>query len=263
MQHERIQHLCRELHLNSISHHYGAVFQRAASQDLSYIDVLEELLELEAKDRLCRTQTLLTRMAGFPAIKTLDDFDLAHNPSVCVKTLQGLRGLSFLDRAENVILLGPSGVGKTHLAIALGYLATLAGVKTRFVTAADLMMQLDTALQQNKLEQGLKRLVSPYRLMIIDELGYLPFKREQANLLFQVIARRYEKSSLILTSNLPFGQWHHSLGGDATLTAALLDRLLHHSTILSLTGESFRLKEKRKAGFISRLLRQEETKQTE
>ena len=257
MQHERIQHLCRELHLNVVSEQYAAVFQRASQQELSYIEVLEELLTLETKDRLHRSQVMLTRMAGFPAIKTLDDFDFAQSPSVCVKTIQGLRGLSFLERAENVILLGPSGVGKTHLALGLGYLATLAGVKTRFITAADLMMQLDAALQQNKLDQGLKRLVSPYRLMIIDELGYLPFKREQANLLFQVIARRYEKSSLILTSNLPFGQWHHSLGGDATLTAALLDRLLHHSTILSITGESFRLKEKRKAGFISRLLRQE------
>lgn len=147
--------------------------------------------------------------------------------------------------------MGSSGVGKTHIAIALGYLATQAGIKTRFITAVDLMLQLDVALRQAKLDEILKRVVGAYRLLIIDELGYLPFKQEQANLLFQVIAKRYEKGSVILTSNLPFGQWHTALSNDAPLTAALLDRLLHHSAIINIQGDSFRLRNKQKAGLIN------------
>lgn len=141
----------------------------------------------------------------------------------------------------------------------LGYLATQAGIKARFTTAADLLLQLDTALQQRKLEEVLKRTILPYRLLIIDEVGYLPFAREQANLLFQVVAKRYEKGSIILTSNLPFGQWHTALANDATLTAALLDRLLHHATVLNIQGESYRLKDKRKAGLIAARRQAQET----
>ena len=190
-------------------------------------------------------------MAGFPAIKTLDEFDYNFATGVKRQVLEGLRSLSFMERYENIILLGPSGVGKTHIAIALGYVATQSGIKTKFITAADLMLVLDVALKQGNLDSIFKRVILPYRLLIIDEFGYLPLKQEQANLLFQVIAKRYEKGSIILTSNLPFGQWHTSLAQDNALTAAILDRLLHHSTILNIKGDSFRLKYKKKAGFIT------------
>ena len=147
-------------------------------------------------------------------------------------------------------VIGPSGVGKTHLAIALGYKAAQAGIKTRFTTAADLLLALTAAHIQNQLKSVMHRAVNNYRLLIIDEIGYLPMTREQANLFFQVIAARYEKGSLIVTSNLPFGQWDATFAQDATLTAALLDRLLHHARIVPIAGESYRLKNQRQAGMV-------------
>ena len=148
------------------------------------------------------------------------------------------------------MLVGPSGGGKTHLAIALGYRATQAGIKARFMTAADLLLTLTTASRQGTLAEVLRRAVLAYRLLIIDEIGYLPMSREQANLFFQVIAKRYEHGATIVTSNLPFGQWDSAFAGDATLTAALLDRLLHHAHIVPIQGESYRLRHKRKAGIV-------------
>ena len=225
LQYERLQSLCQHLRLTAIPHAYLEVGQKVLKPGYSHADFLEQLLTVEVNERQSRTRILLTQMAGFPAIKTLNDFDPHLVAGVSVKQLASLGSLSFMERHQNVILLGPSGVGKTHLAIALGYIATQAGIRTRFTTAADLLLQLDTALRQRKLEEVLKRTVLPYRLLIIDEVGYLLFAREQANLLFQVIAKRYERGSIILTSNLPFGQWHTALANDATLTAALLDRL--------------------------------------
>ena len=146
------------------------------------------------------------------------------------------------------MLLGPSGVGKTHLAIALGYKSTQSGIKTRFVSAADLMLQLSAAYGQARLKQYLRRAIQAPRLLIIDEVGYLPFSREEANHFFQVIAQRYEHGSVIITSNLPFAQWDTTFAGDATMTAAMLDRLLHHAHIAMITGESYRLRERKKAG---------------
>ena len=158
--------------------------------------------------------------------------------------------MSFIERAENVVMLGPSGVGKSHLAMALGYRAVMAGIKTRFITAADLMIQLAAAKAQGRLKEYFNRAVLGPKLLIVDELGYLPFGRDEANLFFNVVAKRYERASMILTSNLPFTQWATALADDQTLTAALLDRLLHHAHIVQIAGESYRLKDKRKAGSI-------------
>ena len=148
------------------------------------------------------------------------------------------------------MLLGPSGVGKTHLALALGYRAVMAGIKVRFITAADLMIQLATANQQGKLKSYLQRGILAPKLLIIDEIGYLPFGRDEANLFFNVIAKRYENGSIVLTSNLPFSQWAGTFADDATLTAAMLDRLLHHCHVAQISGESYRLKNKKKAGVL-------------
>jgi DNA replication protein DnaC len=130
------------------------------------------------------------------------------------------------------VLLGPSGVGKNHIAEALSYPAVMAGIKTRFITAADLMLQLGVAHRQNRLQQYFSRAIMGPRLLVVDEIGYLPFGRDEANLFFNVVAKRYERGSMILTSNLPFAQWHTAFADDQTLTAALLDRLLHHSHIV-------------------------------
>jgi DNA replication protein DnaC len=143
-------------------------------------------------------------------------------------------------------------VGKTHLAIALGYMATQRGWKVRFTTAADLVMLLETAQRQGRLKEVLHRAVNTYRLLIIDEIGYLPMGREQANLFFQVVSKRYERGAMILTSNLTFGSWDQAFAGEAVLTAAMLDRLLHHATVVQISGESYRLKDKRRAGVMDK-----------
>lgn len=150
------------------------------------------------------------------------------------------------------MLLGPSGVGKTHLATALAYRAVMSCIKTRFVTAADLMLQLRAAQRQERLKQYFNRVVMGPKMLVID---YLPFGREEANLFFNVVAKRYERGSMILTSNLPFTQWAGAFADDQILTAAMLDRLLHHAHIVQISGESYRLKDKRKAGTLPTTLK--------
>jgi DNA replication protein DnaC len=250
LQHERIAALCENLGLPFVAQSYGAATQKAAKQEMAYSDFLEGLLKEEAAGRNVRKQSTLTRLAGFPVVKTLDDFDYDFAKGVKRSQIEELAGLGFVERHENVVLIGPSGVGKTHLAMALGYRATQAGIKTRFMTAADLLLTLTTAHVQNNLKTVMHRAIKAYRLLIIDEIGYLPMNREQANLFFQVIAAMYERGSLIVTSNLPFGQWDTTFAQDATLTAALLDRLLHHAHIVPVAGESYRLKHQRQAGMI-------------
>jgi len=171
---------------------------------------------METTGRTVRKQTLFTRLAGFPAIKTLEDFDFEFAQGVKRAQIEELADLGFVERNENVVLIGSSGVGKTQLACALGYRAAQAGIKTRFTTAADLLLTLVVAHTQNRLKAVMHRAINAYRLLIIDEVGYLPMSREQANLFFQVVAARYEKSSLIVTSNLTFGQW------DTTMTAGMV-----------------------------------------
>ncbi|MBF0307427.1 MAG: AAA family ATPase [Alphaproteobacteria bacterium] len=249
LQHQRIATLCDELHLAGIAGQWPALAQDAATRSESYGDFLEAALKAERELRRARARTTLATLAAFPAVKTLDQYDFDFAVGAPRKQIMELASLAFVERAENVVFLGPSGVGKTHLAIAMGYLATQRGIKTRFITAADLVLQLETAQRQGRLKEYMNRVVMPYRLLIIDEIGYLPMGRDQANLFFQVVAKRYEKGALIVTSNLTFGSWDQAFAGDAVLTAAMLDRLLHHAILVQIQGESWRLKDKRKAGF--------------
>jgi len=248
---ERISHLTDRLQLSGIESQAAALSQQAAKEEWDYLQFLARVLQCEADTRQQRKQSLYTRMAGFPSLKTLEDFDFRFASGVPKKLINELATLAFIERLENVVLLGPSGVGKTHLACALGYKAAQAGIKTRFISASDLILQLSTAQRQGKYKVVLQRSVLAPKLLIIDEIGYLPFDAHESKLLFEVIAKRYEKGSVVLTSNLPFGQWGQIFANDTALTSALLDRVLHHSHIVSIKGESYRIREKKQAGLIS------------
>lgn len=248
LQIERIQQVCEQLKLPSIGLEWPALADQAIRAESTLADFLETVLRVELEARAQRTRDTLLKFAGLPALKHFEDYDFKFATGAPRKQLQALLGLAFVERAENIVLLGPSGVGKTHLAISLAYKAVMNGAKTRFITAADLMLQLATAKKQDRLHAYLKRSILHPRLLVIDEIGYLPFGRDEANLFFNVIAKRYEQGSVIVTSNLPFSQWSTAFADDQTLTAALLDRLLHHAHIVQIAGNSYRLKGKKMAG---------------
>lgn len=248
LQSERINDACEQLNLSAVPTSWPGIAQRVVEKEGSYADFVEQLLAEEIAAKTQRKVTTLLRFAGLPAVKTLEEYDFNFASGAPKAQLTELAGLSFIERCENVVMLGPSGTGKTHLGIALGYRAIMAGIKVRFVTAADLMMQLCIANKQGKLKDYLQRTVMTSKLLIIDEIGYLPFGREEANLFFNVIAKRYERGSVLLTSNLPFSQWSTAFANDATLTAAMLDRLLHHCHIIQIRGDSYRLKDKKRIG---------------
>jgi len=238
VQHQRLLSLCEKLGLAAIPNHYSVLAQQAVSQSLSYTDYLEMLLETEIQEKQQRSRSLLTKMAGFPMIKTLEQFDFKYATGIPKSKIKELTSLAFIERQENIILLG--------------YLATQANIKTKFISAADLMLLLETAQRQGRYKEILRRAINHARLLIIDEVGYLPMGREQANHFFQVIANRYEKGSVIVTSNLNFGQWDKTFADDKVLTAAMLDRLLHHAHVVQCKGDSYRLKDKLKAGVIEK-----------
>lgn len=193
---------------------------------------------------------MLVKLATFPVVKTLEQFDFDAAPGVPKERMHELSGMAFIERRENVILLGPNGVGKSHLAIALGVRATERGYKVRFITAADLILQLEKARREHRFEQYLKRAILAPKLLILDEIGNLPMHKQQADLFFQIIAKRYERGSVTLTSNLSFGDWEQTFDGNAALTSAMLDRLLRNAHVIQIRGESYRLRDARQSGLL-------------
>jgi DNA replication protein DnaC len=240
-----IQAAARELKLPSIARDFGDMAAAGTRQKQSLREYLLELLELEVENRRIKRQQRRVKEARFPAVKTLEGFDFARNTKLRPAALAELAECRFIDEARNVIFLGDCGTGKTHLAIALGFAACLEGRRVRFTTVAKIANELIEARDAHELSRTVAR-YARFELLILDELGYLPLTGAHAELLFQVLSERHEKSSLLLTTNLPFAEWT-AVFPDVRLCKALVDRLTHRASILDTGTKSVRLDDSLKA----------------
>ena len=240
--------MLRRLHLPTVRRLHSELATRAEAEGMSYRTYLETLIAEEIAHRAETRLTRAVRKARFPFLRTIDDFTFTFQTALKLQMLGSSLGPELVSEGKNAIFSGAPGVGKTHLAVALGLKACELGQRTMFTTAAGLITALGKALYENRLEERLK-LLTQRKLLIIDEIGYIPIDRQGANLFFQLISRRYERGSILVTSNQSLGAWGEVFG-DTVIASAILDRLLHHATTVNIKGESYRLKEKRRAGLL-------------
>jgi len=243
---ERLHANLVKLKLHTVGTIIDNYLEIAAKEGKTTMEVLDYLIDQEKHAQDASSRETRMRLAGFPAKKRLQDFNFEFQPSIDKAVISDLALLRFIYNAENVVFLGPPGVGKSHLAVAIGIEAVQAGLSVYFANAGILIERLKKATREGLLEDKIRTLAK-YKLLIIDEMGYLPFDSEGANCFFQLVSKRYEKTSTIFTSNKSYGDWGE-IFHDQVIAAAMLDRILHHCTTINIKGESYRLKDRKKHG---------------
>ena len=237
------------LKMDMMIEHLDEVLDQISGQSLSFVEALNKLTQYEIDRKEINMINSMVKVAGFPHRRELKDFDFSFQPSINKEQIMDFSTLRFLENKENIVFLGNSGVGKTHMAVSLGIEAAKKRNSTYFIKCHDLIQQLRKANEENRLENRLKN-YSRYKLLIIDEIGYLPITKEESKLFFQLIDKRYEQKSTILTTNIGFGEWDE-IFQDPVMANAILDRILHHAHVVSITGKSYRMKDHISCEFVT------------
>jgi DNA replication protein DnaC len=245
---DRLHNAANNLGLKAVEARLENLLEQASKAEPSYAEFLDQVLSCEMDARRTRYLRARLQLAHLPFIKTFGQFDFGFQPSIDERQIRELRSLRFVHEASNVILLGPPGVGKTHLSVAFAEASIQAGFGAYFITAHDLVSDLGRAYREGRLDRRMRVYLAP-KVLIVDEMRYLPMDDLGATIFFQLVSARYERGSIILTSNKSYGDWG-SIFGDPIIATAILDRLLHHSTTINIRGESYRLKDRRRAGLL-------------
>jgi DNA replication protein DnaC len=237
----RVREAARRLHLSNLEESLDGLVERAEATTMGYLEFLDLVLEEETGVREGRRFRNALKLSGLPHHKTLDDFDFAFQPDLDKRKVKDLATLAFVESRSNVAFLGPPGVGKTMLAVGLAVAACQAGFSIYFTSLDDMVRNLREAESTGRFAKKLQTYLKP-SVLVVDEVGYLPLSRAEANMVFQLVSRRYERGSIVVTSNKSFGEWGQVFGDDV-LASAILDRLLHHCDVVSINGPSYRLKD--------------------